>query len=183
MIEEKVLNQLMIDVGDKQMKREEYLYISKFLGGVNFLVFGTGHDSKFWRQSNQNGITIFLENLDEWIDKESKDTFKVEYSCILTDHKKLLNEYKNGIYSNLEIRLPDIVFETKWDVIFVDSPTGFANYCPGRMQSIFSAQKISNLTTDIFVHACDREVEDTYTKEMFLVVNQLTKLRHLKKFR
>lgn len=175
-----MLDQLMISVGDKQMKKEEYYYISNFLGGVNFLVFGTGHDSNFWRLCNRQGKTFFLENLDEWIEKESKDTFKVSYRTQLPEYEKLLIEYRSGIYTNLQMEIPDIILHTKWDVIFVDSPTGFADYCPGRMQSIFTAKMLSNRTTDIFVHDCDRTVEDVYTREMFTTINQLTKLRHLK---
>lgn len=176
-----LLDQLMNDVENKQMHRDEYKYISNFLGDINFLVFGTGYDSNYWRLCNNRGKTIFLENLDWWISEEFNDIVKVNYSTILTDHSKLLNEYRDGNFENLKMDLPTSIIETKWDVIFVDSPTGYDDYCPGRMQSIFTAKQLSNTSTDIFVHDCDRIVENTYTQEMFNVVNQLVKLRHLKK--
>ena len=34
-----------------------------------FLVFGVGHDSSFWAAVNREGITVFLEDNDEWLQK------------------------------------------------------------------------------------------------------------------
>ena len=176
-----LIEKLMKDVGESQMKREEYEYISNFMGNKNVLIFGTGRDSNFWRFCNSDGKTIFLENDDAWIDKKKKDIIKVNYNCSMRNSKKLLQEIKEGNYSNLKMVLPTDILTTQWDVIFVDSPCGYDDNCPGRMQSIFTALELANHDTHIFVHDCNREVENSYTLELFEMEVQLTKLRHLKR--
>jgi len=57
--QEKILNAIS-DRG--QLTRVEYQYISNFLGDKNFLVFGTGRDTPYWRLCNKGGTTLFLEN-------------------------------------------------------------------------------------------------------------------------
>jgi len=164
-----------------QMEENEYYYISSFLGGKNFLVFGTGHDSNIWRESNKNGITLFLENKDEWINNE-KDVYKVSYKTKLTEYIEILSDYKSGITDRLELEVPNIVKKIRWDYILVDSPEGWLNSHSGRMQSIYMAMVLANDETGIFVHDCDREVEDLYTKEMFKTeIRKLNKLKHFKK--
>jgi uncharacterized protein (TIGR01627 family) len=169
----------MVSTKNQQMTEEEYRYISTFLGNKNFLIFGTGFDSELWRYSNKDGVTLFLEHNDQWI-LNSNDTYKVKY----TTHKKrdsqrLLELYKQNITNELNIDLPDIVLNTNWDIILVDSPEGGKNCHPGRMQSIYAAKHLSKLGTEIFIHDCDREVEDIYSKTMFNnLIKQLTKLRH-----
>jgi len=97
------------------------------------------------------------------------------------DSKRLLELYKKGITDELSIDLPSIVYDYKWDIILVDSPEGGKNCHPGRMQSIYTAKILSSLGTNIFIHDCDREVEDTYSKTMFKnLEKELTKLRHYK---
>lgn len=178
---EKMLAEKMEKSNHGQMTAEEYRYIAQFLGNKNFLVFGTGHDTPMWRYANRNGTTIFLENNAKWIKPEDTDVIKVTYTTKRAWHERLLEEYKNGIFDNLKMDLPKIVTETKWDCIFVDSPVGTTDKKPGRMQSIFTASILSNKDTDVFVHDCDRKVEDIYSKAMFSnVVKDLTKLRHVK---
>jgi len=176
-----LLDKLMKSVGDGQMKREEYSYISNFMGNKNVLIFGTGRDSDYWRFCNTTGKTVFLENDDTWIDKTKKDIIKVDYTCSIKNSKKLLEEVKEGNYSNVKIVIPPELKTIEWDVIFVDSPTGYNNNCPGRMQSIFTALELSNKNTHIFIHDCNREVEHTWSMELFEIQTQLTKLRHLKR--
>lgn len=162
----------------KQMTEEEYTYIASLLGNKNVLVFGTGHDSNIWREANNDGLIIFLEDNDKWI-QDANDVYRVSYTSVLTDADKFLEEYKLGIFDKLKINLPDTVKNTKWDVIIVDAPAGNKSHFPGRMQSIFTAKKLARKNTDIFVHDCDRKVEDLYTKEFFgEPKKQLTKLRH-----
>ena len=79
--------------------------------------------------------------------------------------------------------LPAIIRETKWDCIFIDAPMGMSDkpQVPGRMQSIFEASVLADEDTDVFVHDCDRYVENVYSKTMFSrVIKDLTKLRHVK---
>ena len=151
------------------------------MGNKNVLILGTGRDSEYWRFCNTTGKTVFLENDDAWIDKTKKDIIKVDYTCSITDSKKLLEEVKEGNYSNVKIVIPPELKTIEWDVIFVDSPTGYNSSCPGRMQSIFTALELSNKNTHIFIHDCDRQVEDIWSMELFEIKTQLTKLRHLKR--
>lgn len=177
-----LLDELMKAVQNTQMQREEYAYIASFLKQSNFLVFGTGFDSDYWRCVNDGGFTAFLEDDEEWIDDAKSDIYKIEYSTTRKQHAVLLQQFKNKNYTNLELDVPMIIRQTKWDVILVDAPVGNSDDAPGRMQSIYTAQKLANPKTHVFVHDCNREVENIYTKTMFKhVVKDLFKLRHLRK--
>ena len=49
-------------------------------GGVNFLIFGTGHDSKFWTRMNSGGRTVFLEDNPVWVKvDQSLEVYEVKY--------------------------------------------------------------------------------------------------------
>lgn len=174
-----ILNKLKNNT--KQLSLNEYKYIIPFLGESNFLVFGTGNDSELWNYVNKEGKTFFLENKKEWIKPEYGNVIEVEYNCVITDYKKLLNEFRKGIYDNLKINLPDTIKNIKWDVIFVDSPEGWNINSYGRMQSIYTAYSLSNENTHIFIHDCNRAVEDAYSKEMFSIIHQIEKLRYVRK--
>lgn len=177
MIENLIKLQMKLTKG-KQMTEEEYIYIASLLGNKNVLVFGTGHDSNIWREANNDGLTIFLEDNDKWIE-DSNDVYRVSYISVLTDADKFLEEYKLGIFDNLKINLPDIVKNTNWDVIIVDAPAGNKSHFPGRMQSIYSAKILSKKNSDVLVHDCNRYVENLYTTTMFGKPHkELTKLRH-----
>lgn len=174
-----LLDELMRTVKNTQMQREEYAYIASFLKNNNFLVFGTGHDSNYWRCVNKRGKTIFLEDDDDWIDSNS-DILKIEYTSKRSEYEKLLEEFLGGNYKNISVPLPSVIKNIKWDVIFVDAPVGNSDQAPGRMQSIYSAYRLASKDTKIFVHDCDRTVEDVYTSTMFDTVKDLVKLRHVK---
>ena len=126
------------------------------------LVFGLGNDSVFWHSLNRGGITIFMEDSDDWfhrITKSSKElmAFLIKYNTRLTDWKILLESP-----SLLEMDLPDQVNEEDWDIILVDAPAGFKDQTPGRMKSIYYSSKLIKKSGDVFVHDCDREVENVY---------------------
>lgn len=178
-----LLDEVMEAVEDTQMQREEYAYVASFLKQSNFLVFGTGHDSKYWKCVNNGGNTVFLEDQDEWIEFYGDGVKKVTYTTVMNEYEILLKEYLNNDLKKLEMRLPKEITETKWDVIFVDGPVGNSyDAAPGRMQSIFTAQKLATPETHVFVHDCNRKVEDLYTTVMFSRrIKDLFKLRHLKK--
>ena len=178
---EKMLEEKIIKSNGGQMTADEYRYIAKFLGNKNFLVFGTGHDTPLWRYANRNGKTVFLENNPKWVDQGDTDVIMVSYSTRRSQYLELLEEYKQGKFNNLKMDLPTEITNTKWDCIFVDAPVGTKDKKPGRMQSIFMASILAKADTDVFVHDCDRQVEDVYSKEMFSVtIKDLTKLRHVK---
>lgn len=174
-LEQLIKKQMLVTKGN-QMSIEEYYYISSIIRNKNFLVFGTGYDSNIWRFCNQ-GITIFLEDNDRWIDDQS-DVYKIQYTTKLTDADRLLLEYKNNIFKNLETKLPDVVTNTRWDVILIDAPAGNKPHFPGRMQSIYAAKKLAKDGCKVLIHDCDRHVEDTYSKEFFgKKYKEFTKLR------
>jgi uncharacterized protein (TIGR01627 family) len=175
------LDYLMNKLKNTQMEREEYAYIASFLKDSNFLVFGTGYDSDYWRCVNINGHTVFLEDDEQWIDDSKKDILKIEYTTKRNEYEKLLDNYKKGDDSGLTINLPDTVKNVDWDVIYVDAPVGNSDKKPGRMQSIYAAYKLSSPHTQVFVHDCDRDVENIYTSTFFSINKELTKLRHLRK--
>jgi len=178
-INELIQSQMLKSKG-KQMTKEEYWYISSFLSDKNFLVFGLGYDSKLWRYANRNGFTIFLEHDPRWV-TDDPDVYQVEYTTVRTQANCLLLEYDQQNFKNLEMKLPNVVLETSWDCIFVDSPQGGNDSTFGRMQSIYAASILANNNTHVFVHDCQRMVENTYTKKMFSQkIKQLTKLRHVK---
>lgn len=170
------LNELMSKVKKRQMTRYEYQYISTFLRSKNFLVFGTGYDTDFWKFCNKDGFNLFLEHDEKWIPKNSNDVHLVNYKTDISKYQEYLEDF-----SLLEMTLPKNVLETAWDIIFVDGPPGNKNSSFGRMQSIFTAWKLANSQTAVFVHDCDRIVEDVYTKHFFNITNELVKLRHCSK--
>jgi uncharacterized protein (TIGR01627 family) len=154
------------------MTSEEYQEITENLGEKNFLVFGTGYDSDLWRNANKKGVTIFLEHDDKWIPKDSNDVIKVKYTTTKPQYKDIIDDEKA-----LTMELPDIVKNTKWDIIFVDSPTGYSKKCHGRMQSIYAAKLLSDKDTLVYIHDCNRRVENLYSKTFFKIEREFTKLR------
>jgi hypothetical protein len=62
----------------------------------------------------------------------------------------------------LDMTLPYNVEKEEWDVIVVDAPAGWNDHDPGRMKSIFHSSKLIKKSGDIFIHDCNREVEDIY---------------------
>lgn len=126
------------------------------------LVFGLGNDSVFWLSLNRDGVTVFLEDDKDWfkkIIKRSKDikAFLINYNTKRKDWKTFLEDT-----SLLNMTLPDDVEKEKWDIILVDAPAGYNDQNPGRMNSIFLSSKLIKNSGDVFVHDCDREVEDVY---------------------
>lgn len=126
------------------------------------LVFGIGNDSAYWSLINRGGITIFLEDNEDWLDKISRrskrvKSFLIDYDTIITDWKMLLESPPL-----LETALPDELGKEGWDIILVDAPEGWHDQTPGRMKSIYFASKLINDHGDVFVHDCNREIEDIY---------------------
>lgn len=126
------------------------------------LIFGLGNDSLFWSKLNRGGVTIFLEDNKNWFQKITKRSksltaFLINYNTQRSDWKMLLESP-----SLLEMVLPDNVEKEEWDVVLVDAPMGWSDQTPGRMKSIFIASRLVKNSGDVFVHDCDREVEDIY---------------------
>lgn len=177
---EQLISKLMSKVKNTQMTEEEYRYIASFLGSINLLIFGTGHDSELWRHCNLNGNTVFLEHDPAWINSKLNDIYQIEYTTDISQYQQLLDEYKKGNDFSLKMNIPKHLKKMKWDVILVDSPPGWKTGTPGRMQSIYAAYCLANKETDIFIHDCDRVIENLYSDFFFSKLkNQLTKLKHM----
>lgn len=126
------------------------------------LIFGVGNDSLFWSKINKDGVTYFIENNEHWyqtITGRSNDlkVLLVDYDTKRSDWKRLLD-----LPALLDMTLPNILEKEKWDIILVDGPDGQSDRSTGRMKSIFLSSRLIKNSGDIFVHDCDREVEDIY---------------------
>ncbi|MDM3861004.1 MAG: hypothetical protein PT118_14420 [Aphanizomenon gracile PMC644.10] len=153
----------------------------------NFLVFGLGNDSVFWHRLNSGGKTVFLEESEWWLRKVQEQNsallaYLVEYNTNRTQWRDLL-------YSPNKLEMQHILPQVKqesWDVILVDAPTGSSDDCPGRMKSIYLAFQLVTSGSSIFIHDCDREIEQAYCDhffgkhELFDSYSQVGKLRHYK---
>ena len=166
------LIQELVSQNKGQMSFEEYVLIYKLIeskGGCNLLVFGLGRDSNLLSVSNQNGKTIFLEDNPQWIEaakQYSLDVRHIHYTNFGHDAERLLNDYEAGT-NNLNLQLPEDIRQTEWDVIIVDAPAGYGLDMPCRMKSIYESYKLSNTSTDIFVHDCERNIENMYINYFF----------------
>ncbi len=126
------------------------------------LVFGLGNDSLFWLRLNRGGVTLFLEENGNWFHqmmKKSKEVtaFLVKYNTQISDWRMLLEHQ-----SLLKMTLPNEVVKEKWDIIIIDAPEGWNDQTTGRMKSIYQSSRLIKKSGDIFVHDCNREVEDVY---------------------
>lgn len=80
---------------------------------------------------------------------------------------------------------PSEVYDTEWDLIMVDAPTGYHENAPGRMTAIYTAGLLARNKeigeTDVFVHDVNREIEDKFSKELLCegyLRKQEGRLRH-----
>lgn len=140
--------------------------------GCALLVFGCGHDSRFWERVNQRGTTVFLEDHPEWAATvaatlTSSVVHQVSYGTTRTQWRELLDDP-----SNLAMPLPPEVRDRRWDVVLVDGPAGFDDSTPGRMKSIYEAARLVAPGGRVIVHDCERPVEDAYTTR-YLGTNRL----------
>jgi len=182
----------LVENNPGQMSVAEYSYITDVVGEktpCNFLIFGVGKDSRFWIEVNKNGKTVFLEDNQDWLNQVRAslpeiDAYSVSYKTARRQWLDLLVQHSHGIDSLL-MELPESLWQTQWDFIFVDAPAGYADEVPGRMQSIYTAAFLafSNGNTDVFVHDCDRLVETIYSGYFLRdenLVTQVGKLKHFK---
>ncbi|KAL1530965.1 Glucuronoxylan 4-O-methyltransferase 2 [Salvia divinorum] len=121
----------------------------------NFLVFGLGHDSLMWTSLNHGGHTVFLEEDESWIRHVKEEIPSLESYHVVYDTKRPQADQLHEIgmqehckqvgdprFSKCQLALkslPSLVYETQWDVIMVDAPTGYHDGAPGRMSAIYTA--------------------------------------------
>ncbi len=147
----------------------------------NFLVFGLGDDSAVWDATNHQGHTLFIEDDEEWVSSvldeyPGLDVLIYTYETERHEWKDLLSRT-----DELEMDLPESVRKRPWDVILVDAPAGHEADLPGRMQSIYTANRLAGPDTDVFVHDIDRKVERAYCDAFFDEggrEHQVQRLRH-----
>lgn len=137
-----------------------------------------------WAGLNYGGHTVFVEEDKAWIDQIKQrlptlECYHVVYDTKVHQAEELLRMGKEeeclvvGDARNSKCKLalkglPNEVYETEWDLIMVDAPTGYHDDAPGRMGAIYTAGLIArnreNGETDVFVHDVDRVVEDKFSK-------------------
>lgn len=159
--------------GKGLMSEEQYMNIGYVMSAVtpcNVLVFGLGEDSYLWKNLNEGGKTIFLEDDSSWIDKFKNtglEIVDIKYSTFVGDHEEI-----NFNSKLLNIELPDSIEKIKWDMIIVDAPLGHGPpgrpyKGPGRMQSIYKAYQLLKAGGICVVDDMKRLVEQKYSLHYF----------------
>lgn len=148
-----------------------------------FLIFGFGNDAAFWMRLNRGGTTVFLEDSEDWLRKGIRCNpeaaiYRVAYETLRPQWHALLDAP-----GGLATRLPELVEGTRWDVILVDAPAGWSDATPGRMKSIFLASRLVAANGDVFVHDCDREVEQVYCDRFLRADNLVAEIKLLRHYR
>ena len=108
----------------------------------NLLVFGLGEDACIWKQINNKGRTLFLEDDKDWIKKfagKNLEIYDVVYNTKSEDHEKI-----GFNIELLKMNLPEQVRNTTWDTIFVDGPLHNPPRYTKRMKSIYAAYSLLN---------------------------------------
>ncbi len=141
------------------------------------LVFGLGNDTAFWLQTNPGGQTVFLEDNEFWLKRIASRSrhiiaHLVAYDTRRSDWEKLLESP-----SKLTMSLPENIEKQEWDVVVVDAPAGYDDETPGRMKSIFTASQLVKPEGDVFVHDCNREIEDAYCNRFLKKENLRSEVR------
>lgn len=162
----------MKDRGQGLMSIGQYINSAMFvdiLSPCNFLVFGLGEDAEVWKEINQGGRTVFLEDDKDWIEKFSQkdlEIYHVTYDTQAKDFKEIGFDPEK-----LTMDIPDQVKDTNWDIIFVDGPLGhnpprpFKG--PGRMKSIYNAHQLLKEGGICIVDDMGREIERSYSSYFF----------------
>ncbi|KAJ6795323.1 glucuronoxylan 4-O-methyltransferase 1-like [Iris pallida] len=167
----------------------------------NFLVFGLGHDSLMWAALNHGGRTVFLEEDASWIETirakfPTLESYHVKYDTRVAQAEELMELGRRpecSVVGDVKVsgcrlalrELPELFYETEWDMIMVDAPTGWIPEAPGRMGAIYTAGMAARGRkegeTDVFVHDVDRIVEDKFSREFLCegyMKEQEGRLRH-----
>jgi uncharacterized protein (TIGR01627 family) len=163
------------EAGEVQLHPEEIRPIVEAIRSrpsCSLLVFGCGNDSVFWETVNEGGTTVFLEDDPGWAEEirsrlQQAHVHEVHYDTVLEQWESLLHRP--------DLLVPDLPAEIeaqRFDVILVDGPAGYDSHleltgriAPGRMQSIYMASKLVGPDGFVFVHDCDRVVEQQYATE------------------
>jgi len=182
--------ELVTQFGKGLMSRVQYEEIAKELEPIcpcNVLVFGLGRDSYLWQNLNKGGLTVFLEDDNDWISKFLNEENEECSYFIFSETEKQNNnlkihhiEYKTKVEDHdlikfdeekLKIDLPTEVTSVGWDFIIVDGPLGHnpprPYKGPGRMSSIFSAFNLIKDNGIVVIDDFRRYVEKSYSIHYF----------------
>lgn len=154
------------------MSKKQYLAISKRLNEVspcNLLVFGLGDDSYLWSKINQGGVTFFLEDSVDWINKINDGSLVVKQVKYKTEISK---DFEIGFDDEkLKLDLPREVQDLEYDFIIIDAPLGHQPprpyKGPGRMSSIYTASKLLKPNGIAVIDDMGRTVEEKYSFHYF----------------
>lgn len=145
-------------------------------GPCRLLVFGVGFDSLFWAQVNRGGLTLFLEDDPSWMEKITRKSKLIKAHAVhYGSKKKDWGKYLANPELN-HMELPKMVTDHKWDLILVDGPVGWDDESPGRMKSIYHAARLIKPGGEVFVHDCDRAVEDVFSDKFLGRENLLAEI-------
>ncbi|KAK6123726.1 hypothetical protein DH2020_042540 [Rehmannia glutinosa] len=177
-------------ISDKEMK-----FLSEFFSRsvpCNLLVFGVEHHYSSIASLNFGGFTIFLQ---EHLQKTSTiksanntQVHKIKYNTVASKAYQLLKDarenphcspmfYQVSSKCNLALsNLPQKVYDTMWDVVVVDGPSGDTLDSPGRMASIYTASILARRgnKTHVIVHDVDRMIEKWFSWEFLCEGNLLS---------
>jgi hypothetical protein len=158
-----------------QLQFNELLFIAKAIQSYpncQLLVFGLGYDTPLWKMLNHEGRTAFLEDNDEFFNLLKRkdpnlEAYRIKYCTKISDWRELLKD------ASVPGDLPLEIQHTKWDVIIVDAPCGDLAYFeakynkepPGRMGTIYLASQVIKPAGTIFVHDCERPVEEAFCRK------------------
>tara|TARA_R110000824_G_scaffold198336_1_gene382314 strand:+ start:303 stop:875 length:573 start_codon:yes stop_codon:yes gene_type:complete len=164
--------ELVTQFGKGLMSRVQYEEIAKELEPIcpcNVLVFGLGKDSYLWQNLNKGGLTVFLEDDNDWASKFSEtdlNIYIIQYKTKVEEHDLVRFDEEK-----IKIDLPAEVTSVVWDFIIVDAPLGHQPprpyKGPGRMSSIFSAYSLIKDNGIVVIDDFGRDVEKIYSKHYF----------------
>lgn len=139
-------------------------------GPVKLLVFGTGFDSRFWKDLvGPDGRCTFLESNKRFVAIDpGLDAHLVKYHSAPIERAHelvLLNDTAREAKLAIDGGPPDL-WTADWDIILIDAPKGFMKNDPGRMAPIYHASNFIRgrrggpcHPIDVFVHDSQRVVE------------------------
>ena len=169
----------------------------------NLLIFGLEPQHLVLASMNAGGTTILLEDDPaklSTVRRRSNNTriYKVEHHIpageayrvlkharedpACAPHSKPLEESTCQLALT---KLPQEVYELKWDVVVVDGPRGDRAEAPGRMAAIYTASMIARAgnMTNVVVHDVDRMIEKWFSWEFLCDENLVSSKGKLWNFR
>lgn len=189
------------------LTKKEFKLLSNLIthrAPCKLLIFGFQPQYLSFTSINAGGTTIFLEDDPNKLGKvniSSNNTrmYKVEYSIPAKKAYGLLNHARKNpsclpnsgqLLQVSKCRLalsslPQEVYDTVWDVMLVDGPSGNSPEAPGRMGAIYTASLLARKgnETNVLVHDVDRMIEKWFSWEFLCDENLVSSKGKLWNFR